>query len=166
LLKMILDKVYYKHSLNNIVTLFLVVGGIWLLALSLGFYWMMSHYNRIAKVDKEGNIKNLVDKLIKLEDSNARGIEKLDAAIKQFEGESKAFIQNVGFVRFNPFSETGGDQSFSLALLDGKESGFVLTVLHARARTRLYVKPIKKGRSEIELSSEERKALQQAQKAS
>lgn len=71
-------------------------------------------------------------------------------------------VQKIGLVRFNPFNETGGDHSFSLALLDGNGNGFVMTGLHTRERTRLYIKPIRNLKSEYELSQEEQKAIKEA----
>ena len=62
-------------------------------------------------------------------------------------------------VRFNPFSEMGGDHSFSVALLDGHDTGIIITGLHTRERTRVYIKPVNKGKSEYDLSKEELKAL-------
>ncbi len=67
-------------------------------------------------------------------------------------------------VRFNPFSEVGGDHSFALAILDANSTRVVISSIHTRDRTRLYAKVIKRGKSEIELSAEEKKALAQAQK--
>lgn len=72
-------------------------------------------------------------------------------------------IQHIGLVRFNPFSEEGGDQSFSLALLDGKKNGFVLSSLHSRTGVRLYAKPVTTGVSaKYRLSEEESEALKLA----
>ena len=68
----------------------------------------------------------------------------------------------VGFVRFNPFEDTGGNQSFALAMLDGRGDGFVVSSLHARAGTRVYAKAIANGSSEAALSDEEAEALKQA----
>jgi hypothetical protein len=65
----------------------------------------------------------------------------------------------IGLVRFNPFEDTGGNQSFALALLDGHGDGFVVSSLHARAGTRVYAKAIVKGASETALSTEESEAL-------
>jgi len=68
----------------------------------------------------------------------------------------------VGLVRFNPFEDTGGNQSFALALLDGRGDGFVISSLHARAGTRVYAKAVAGGTSEAALSAEEAEALRQA----
>lgn len=73
-------------------------------------------------------------------------------------------IQGVGVVRFNPFSDTGGDQSFAIALLDGHGDGVVMTGLHARSEGRVYAKPVVAWSSHYALSEEERQAIAQAQK--
>jgi hypothetical protein len=70
--------------------------------------------------------------------------------------------QKVSIVRFNPFGDTGGDQSFSLAVLDAHDSGYVLTSIHGRQGTRVYVKPVDFAKSKYSLSEEEQQALSQA----
>lgn len=93
---------------------------------------------------------------------------------KDFETLSKEFndlkenhqfdVQKIGMVRFNPFSEIGGDQSFSVALLDGNDDGLVITSFYTREGNRVYGKPIKKGESQYALSKEEVKAIEMAKK--
>ncbi len=65
-------------------------------------------------------------------------------------------------VRFNPFKEIGGDQSFSIALLDSNNDGIVITSLYGREGNRVFGKPIKNGKSRYLLSGEEKKAIEQA----
>lgn len=72
--------------------------------------------------------------------------------------------QKISIVRFNPFGDTGGDQSFSLAVLDTNNSGYVLTSIHGRENTRTYIKPIDMGVSKYTLSKEEKQAIDQASK--
>jgi hypothetical protein len=69
-------------------------------------------------------------------------------------------LQRVEVLRYNPYNDTGGDQSFSLVLLDGKLNGLIFSSLHSRAGTRTYIKPVVKGKSELELSKEEKKVLE------
>jgi hypothetical protein len=71
-------------------------------------------------------------------------------------------FQRIGLVRFNPFEDTGGNQSFVLALLDQAGDGFVISSLHARGGTRVYGKAVAKGTSESNLSAEESEALRLA----
>lgn len=66
----------------------------------------------------------------------------------------------INLIRFNPFEELGGDQSFILCLLDNTNSGVIITSLHNRESTRVYAKAIKNGQSDnMALSKEETKAL-------
>lgn len=98
-------------------------------------------------------------------------VEKVDHRLAELETEYKRLAitnslasQKISIVRFNPFGDTGGDQSFSLAVLDAHDSGYVLTSIHGRQGTRVYVKPVDFGKSKYTLSAEEEQALSQAVK--
>lgn len=71
-------------------------------------------------------------------------------------------VQKVGIVRFNPFSDSGGDQSFAIALLDGNDNGIAISGIYARGGPMVYAKPIEKGISKYSLSDEEKEALRRA----
>lgn len=75
-------------------------------------------------------------------------------------------ISRTEVVRFNPFKEVGGNQSFVIALLNGRNTGFVLSSLHTREGTRIYAKPVVKGAETEEhpLSKEEKYAIAHATK--
>ena len=89
-------------------------------------------------------------------------VGRVEARTAIIERDMLGSFGRVGLVRFNPFEDTGGNQSFALALLDGRGDGFVVSSLHARAGTRVYAKAIAKGASETALSSEEAEALRVA----
>jgi Protein of unknown function (DUF4446) len=92
----------------------------------------------------------------------ARELDELAARAAVLEAAQRRAFQRVGLVRFNPFEETGGNQSFALALLDAGGNGWVLSSLHARSGTRVYAKAIKAGRADAALSDEESAAIGQA----
>lgn len=92
----------------------------------------------------------------------SREVERLGVRAQRLETASPRAFQRVGLVRFNPFEETGGNQSFALALLDAEGNGWVLSSLHARSGTRVYAKAIRAGRSEGAVSEEEAAAIKQA----
>ena len=71
-------------------------------------------------------------------------------------------FQKVGIVKYDAFKEMGGKLSFSLALLDQEDTGFVLNVMHSREACYTYVKEIIKGESYIALGDEEKEALDKA----
>jgi hypothetical protein len=92
----------------------------------------------------------------------ARDLEGVAARTTTLEAAQRRSFQRMGLVRYNPFEETGGNQSFALALLDAAGDGWILSSLHARSGTRVYAKAIKGGRSDAGLSAEETAAIAQA----
>jgi len=91
-----------------------------------------------------------------------REVDEVAARTAVVERDLQSAFGRIGLVRFNPFEETGGNQSFALAMLDGRGDGFVVSSLHARAGTRVYAKAIGGGTSEAALSDEEAEALRVA----
>jgi hypothetical protein len=89
----------------------------------------------------------------------SREVDDLSARSAMLEANGRKAVQRVGLVRFNPFEETGGNQSFALALMDANGDGLVISSLHARAGTRLYAKSVVAGKSDAALSAEEAEAL-------
>lgn len=89
-------------------------------------------------------------------------IKRLIQNMKWIEGISRKSVHKVGVVRFNPFTNIGGDQSFSIALLDYKDNGVVVSALHSPEGTRVYAKPILAGTSTYQLTGEENEALEKA----
>lgn len=70
-----------------------------------------------------------------------------------------AAISRIGLIRFDAFEDAGGAQSFALALVDDDGDGIVLSSLHSRPTTRVYVKAIRRGVADAPLSEEETRAL-------
>ena len=91
-----------------------------------------------------------------------RTLQDVDARIREARERLRGSVQNVGMVRFNPFRDAGGDQSFCIALLDEKQNGVVISSLYARDGVRVYGKPIQAGASTYTLSEEEQQAISKA----
>ncbi len=89
----------------------------------------------------------------------ARQVGELESRTGVLEREEPGAFQRLGLVRYNPFEDTGGNQSFALALLNDRGEGFVVSSLHTRTATRVYAKSVAGGRSEAALSDEEAEAL-------
>ncbi len=82
--------------------------------------------------------------------------------LEALEAVARISVQKVGFKRFNPFDNTGGDQSFTICLLDQKNDGIVISSLYTREGVRVYAKAISSGSSKHPLSGEEEEVLKQA----
>ncbi len=68
-------------------------------------------------------------------------------------------IRNVETLRYNPFADSGSNQSFSTAFLNDKGDGVVISSLYSRERVSIYAKPIVGGKSEYELTEEEESVI-------
>ena len=116
-------------------------------------------FNFFKKQKKEPkDLKEILKEFKILEDS----FNKLSLEFENLKKEQRFSVQKIGVVRFNPFSEVGGDQSFSIALLDGNDDGLVITSFYTREGNRVYGKPIKNGKSQYAFSKEEIKAIEMA----
>lgn len=96
-----------------------------------------------------------MDKMLEDTNKNLKDIEEL------FEN-MKSVVQKTGIVKYDAFHEMGGKLSFALAMLDGKNTGFVLNAMHSREGCYTYIKEIINGESYIPLGAEEKEALEQA----
>jgi Protein of unknown function (DUF4446) len=117
---------------------------------------------RISSLTRDGDGRSLeglleahLDKVVALD----REVDQLSTRTGVLEVAGRRAFQRLGLVRYNPFEETGGNQSFALALLDADDDGFIVSSLHARSGTRVYAKALTAGRSEGALSAEEAEAL-------
>lgn len=113
--------------------------------------------------DRKKRVDEVLQELIVGEQRNNSAIAKLGGRCDRIENNQRFFIQKVGVVRFNPFGDTGGAQSFAISLCDSLDTGVVITGLYSRGGIRWYVKEVNKGRGvEHELSEEEKKVLRTA----
>lgn len=149
----------------------IAIFGIFLALISLFFgFWTLK---RIRKTEQNleilfsgKNAKSLEDVIM----NQSKEIVAIDKEIQELFEISNTIhnltqrsIHKIGIVRFNPFKDIGGDQSFALALLDGKDCGVTISSLHTREGTRIYSKPIVKGVSEkYTLTEEEKEAIKTA----
>lgn len=117
-------------------------------------YLIFRQRNFFSKLfpEVDGKVKNQLIEILK-------EVRSLD----EFKKESFSHMQKIALKRYNPYKDTGGDQSFSVALLNGRGDGVVITSLHARAATRVFAKSVKLGHETgIEFSEEEKQVIKKA----
>lgn len=148
---------------TQLITLLLIISTIWLIVLTLIFLRSESRWRKLSAGITKGDLRSLLEKLEHDQRLNTKEIAAVSQTLTDFKTDALNHLQHVGFLRYNPFSDTGGDQSFCLSLLDGQGSGIVLSSLHSREQTRIYAKPIRRGKSiGYTLSKEERVVIQNA----
>lgn len=138
--------------------------------LSLGLagyvFWQQTILQRKYGQFLKGADAKQVEELIKSYSNDVEKsldqIDELAGFVAKLHKTQQLAVSKLSMVRFNPFGDTGGDQSFCLALLDHTNSGIVISAVHARSGTRIYAKDIIEGKSQHNLSKEESKALNEA----
>lgn len=150
--------------------LFLLFGALFFLAL-LSTGWMIFLHLRLRKMQLASKELFRGEKIPNLEElllDQAKNLKILDKDIQELFNISNEIntlalksLHKFAVVRFNPFKDTGGNQSFSIALLDGKNNGLTITALYTREGARVYAKSVadKKSKS-FSLTEEEKQAIE------
>ncbi len=162
---MISEFLNLEFTVDDFLLTFAIMAGVMLLLLVL----LIINMVKTSKLKKKYNsfmvgkdAKSLEDNLIKRinqveevlvsEKKNEENIEKLFRSMK-------VTFQKVGMVKYDAFNEMGGKLSFSLALLDQKNDGFIINAVHSREGCYTYIKEIIDGNSVLVLAEEEKEAL-------
>lgn len=143
-----------------------VIVFLWLVILTFFVFNTVRHYQKLTSGIKKEDLRSILNDLLGKMEIDGKRIDELIKKAKSLEEDDVFHIQKIGLVRFNPFEETGGDQSFTLSLLNGSNSGVVISSLYRReGTTRIYAKPVEKGKgTKYELSVEEKEAIKKAVK--
>lgn len=142
---------------------FIVAIVLWMGVLTALVLRAISHYNRLSKGITKAGLTEVLEAILRTLSTVRGKSEMLERKVSALDTDGKLHIQRIGIVRFNPFADTGGAQSFAIALLDKSDSGIVMTSLYARSGNRWYIKEIVAGKGkELALSKEEEAAIQQA----
>lgn len=145
-----------------IVSLFIVL--ILYLIEQFRFSRITEKYNALVKGVENGNLEEILMNNLKEIDDLRLEVNKLQLESKELDERIKNAIQKIGFIRYNAFSDMGSELSFSIALLDDKLNGFVITSIYGREESTTYAKPILDGKSKYQLSVEEMQAIDRAVK--
>ena len=143
---------------------FLFLSGDVVLGFAVGGWFLVQTHKKIKIIFAGGNPSSeglpheIVRRLLRLETVLEADAPRLGSVEKI----SRVSVQKVGFLRFNPFQDTGGDNSFTMILLDGENTGIIFSSLYMRDGTRLYAKEIKNGTPRQPLSAEETRVLKDA----
>jgi hypothetical protein len=127
--------------------------------------WLIRQEIRISKLLRGKTITPLEDTIVETLDKQEEIKEtqqKIFSYLKSLNERVLSSVQKVNIVRFDPYGEGGGKQSFALALLDENGTGVVLSTLYSRERTSVFAKPVLEYVSTHELSEEERHVIQKA----
>jgi len=136
-----------------------------LLSILVAAIWMVVIEKRLKRFFLGKKAKDLEETIVILE----KEISMLKEARKNIEVEIdtinqklKKSIRGLETIRFNPFPDQGSNQSFAIGILNEEDNGVVISSLYSRERMSIFAKPIKAGKSEYELTQEEKEVLKKA----
>ncbi len=142
------------------VLLFFLI--VWSLVLSLKLRQALKLLALLTPEGKGRSLDQILENLLSKQEENHMLLMSLENRVEQLHLLLQSCLQRVGLVRFDAFEDVAGQQSFSVALLDNRGNGVVITSLFGRNESRCYAKPVIKGNSPHRLSEEEQIAIRQA----
>ena len=152
---------------TNVAAIVLVVAGLCLLGIVMMQTFAVSRLNqRINQITggvESGDLEEILSHHLETVHGVSRDLDELTAHLAIVESAARHHFTKQGLVRFNPFPDTGGNQSFALVLLDESDDGVIVSSLHSRTGTRIYAKAVNAGKADTSLSTEEQEAIDEAQ---
>ena len=130
------------------------------------FIWIIRTEKRLKRFFLGKKANNLEDTIVSLEKDISelkKSKENTEKELAEINTKLRKSIRGLETIRFNPFPDQGSNQSFAIGMLNEDNDGLVLSSLYSRERMSIFAKPIKNGKSEYELSTEEKEALKKAE---
>lgn len=145
----------------------MVIIVVWLLALTVLNLKHISFVRRLTRGKSKTTLEESLKQLLSQQDDAMGKIKVILAQIEHLRVSAQDHYQKIGFVRFNPYADTGGNQSFCLCLLNDYNDGIVITSLHSREQTRIYAKQVSHDAlDQKDFSKEETESIRQAKSIS
>jgi hypothetical protein len=145
----------------NTTILFYIISAVVIIVL----FWILMIEYRLKKIfagTKARNLEEMIvivgEKINKLDETQL----KIDKHLAEVDSKLNKSIRSIETIRFNPFVDAGGNQSFAIAFLNDEGNGVVMSSLYARDRMSIFAKPIINGKSDFEISNEEKEVLEKA----
>ncbi len=117
---------------------------------------------RLKKLFRGSKPEGLENLLMNI-NTEFKGLDKtqkeMEEYLRRVENRLKSTVQNIRIIRFNPFNDSGSNQSFTISLLNEDGNGAVITGLHSREKVNVYAKPITNFQSEHKLTAEEEEVI-------
>lgn len=135
---------------------------VWVALLQRSEARLRRRLRRVLTGGETTSLDQILDQQAQRIDGLSGRLDALNKLHHELEAITQRTIQKVAVIRYNPFADAGGDQSFAIALLDAAGNGLVVSSLHSRTETRVFAKPVQAGRSRYPLSDEEQQAVRKA----
>ena len=124
---------------------------------------LVRKYTQLMKGLGDNDVENMmISYLNELEKLKKEVHEGMDIRIEQIEKKLPNCLQHVGMVNYNAFDNVSNEMSFSIAAMDERKNGFIISGIYSRDYSYVYSKEIRRGKPQRELSIEEVEAMNKA----
>lgn len=120
---------------------------------------LLKFYSSLMDSYEEGNLESILQQVTRKQEDTLHQLQSLEGRMANITAQLPDHIDRVALVRYKAFPDVGGDLSFSLALLNQRGAGLVLTGIHGRSETRIYAKEVQSFKSSHPLSEEEQRVI-------
>jgi hypothetical protein len=134
----------------------------WQATTNLRMNRMLRHYRMLSRGTEGQPLDALLQRVLERAELESHNLERVENQLTSLTDAVQAHIQHVGVVRYNAFDDTGGDQSFAIAMLDNRGDGALFNGIFHRTECRVYAKPIRAWASPYSMSGEEEEAIRRA----
>lgn len=135
---------------------------VWVAVMQIRVSRLLGRYLSLMRGQDGAHLEDILESYLEQASATAQQVQELDKASKQLQKAAKNTLQHIGIVRYDAFPDMGGEQSFSIAIVDGHGTGVVISSLAGRQIQRTYAKPLKRWESEHTLTDEEKEAIAHA----
>jgi hypothetical protein len=156
-----LDTLFRDYSSVIIIAIIalIIILFIWIIVLSVKISSLTGKYKKFMRGSSGKNFESmLLDHVSDIESAVER-VNIMNEDLVNLKNQMDKGIQKCNIIRYNAFSDTGSDLSYSIAMLDNFNDGFIITGIYGRNESYSYAKPISKGTTQYPLSVEEELVL-------
>jgi len=148
----------------DLITLFIITVGFIAITIFLlvRLFILEKRLTRLFSGRRANDFEDVIDEFVKTARQLDDRTKMIAQEIDNINNRLARALQKIHTVRFNPFRDQGGNQSFATCLMDEKGDGVVISSLYSRDKVSVYAKPLVEGKSEYELSEEEKEVINKA----
>ena len=135
------------------------------IAILISAIWIIGTERRLKRFFSGKKAKDLEESIFISENNISKlksAKEKIEKELVEINKKLKKSVRGLETIRYNPFPDQGSNQSFAVGMLNEDGDGVVFSSLYSRERMSIFAKPVKNGKSEYELTTEEKEVLDKA----
>ncbi|SHJ27263.1 Protein of unknown function [Lutispora thermophila DSM 19022] len=154
-----------NEIINLIFMLAIILLVLWNIILSISFTRLKGKYKKMMRGSSNKNLEQMIADYMASIESTIDRVQLLNEEVIHLKEQTDRCVQKLSITRYNAFSDTGSDLSYSIALLDNYNNGVIITSIYGRNESVTYAKPIENGSSKYPLSVEEEMVLNRCLKS-